>query len=206
MFERFTDRARRSVALAQEHARLMGHQTIHPAHLLIGILEEGDNLAAKILKERFTADMVRKEIFGADVCGVPAIGHLPFVPETKKVLELSLREALQLGHNFIAPEHLLLAILRQGALDKFFKTHPLTLDEARLAVTTTYKRTAFMTVNDVRDREDGSYVTQILLTELRAVEDKIQATEIELRRLNRARSEIYSHLQFDLPTDEERQA
>ena len=116
MFERFTDRARRVVVLAQEEARMLNHNYIGTEHILLGLIHEGEGVAAKGL-----------EALGISLEGVPAqvdeiigqgqqapSGHIPFTPRAKKVLELSLREALQLGHNYIGTEHILLGLIREG--------------------------------------------------------------------------------------------
>src|SRR4051812_17442220 len=116
MFERFTDRARHSVVLAQEEARRLGHTYIGTEHLLLGLLRESDGLAAKALTTLgIGVANVRAEII--DIIGEgsdPPTGHIPFTPRSKKVLELSLREALQLGDNFIGTEHILLGLVREG--------------------------------------------------------------------------------------------
>ena len=114
--ERFTDRARRAIVLAQEEASLLGHDWIGTEHLLLGLLAEGDGVAAKALESlRVSLLAVRsqvEQIVGRRP-GAPA-GHIPFTPRAKKVLELSLREALQLGHNYIGTEHILLGLVREG--------------------------------------------------------------------------------------------
>jgi ATP-dependent Clp protease ATP-binding subunit ClpA len=116
MFERFTDQARRVVVLAQEEARDLGHNYIGTEHILLGLLREGETLAARSLDAlEVTLDTARQrvlEITGRGE-GQPS-GHIPFTPRTKKVLELSLREALQLGDNHIGTEHLLLGLVREG--------------------------------------------------------------------------------------------
>jgi len=116
MFDRFTDRARRVLVLAQEEARLLRHNFIGTEHLLLGLLREGDGVAAKALGELgVRLDDVRelvKETTGPP--GSAPTGSPPFTPRTKKVLELSLREALQLGHNYIGTEHILLGLVREG--------------------------------------------------------------------------------------------
>jgi ATP-dependent Clp protease ATP-binding subunit ClpC len=116
MFERFTDRARRVVILAQEEARMLNHNYVGTEHILLGLIHEGEGIAAKAL-----------EVLGITLVGVreqveqiigrgnePPPGHIPFTPRAKKVLELSLREALQLGHDYIGTEHILLGLLREG--------------------------------------------------------------------------------------------
>jgi prophage maintenance system killer protein len=116
MFQRFTDRARRVVILAQEEARLLRHNYVGTEHLLLGLLHEGEGLAAKALASQgISWGDVRsqvEEIIGSGRS--PVTGHIPFTPRAKKVLGLSLREALALGHQYIGTEHLLLAILREG--------------------------------------------------------------------------------------------
>ena len=116
MFERFTDRARRVVVLAQEEARLLNHNYIGTEHILLGLIHEGEGVAAKALEALgISLEGVRsqvEEIIGQGQTS-PA-GHIPFTPRAKKVLELSLREALQLGHNYIGTEHILLGLIREG--------------------------------------------------------------------------------------------
>ena len=116
MFERFTDRARRVVVLAQEEARLLNHSYIGTEHILLGLIHEGEGVAAKALETLgISLEAVRaqvEEIIGQG--GSSPSGHIPFTPRAKKVLELSLREALQLGHNYIGTEHILLGLIREG--------------------------------------------------------------------------------------------
>jgi ATP-dependent Clp protease ATP-binding subunit ClpC len=116
MFERFTDRARRVVVLAQEEARELGHNYIGTEHILLGLLREDDGLAARALAAMgIGLDAVRREV--RQIIGPgegEQAGHIPFTPRAKKVLELSLREALQLGHNYIGTEHILLGLVREG--------------------------------------------------------------------------------------------
>jgi len=116
MFERFTDRARRSVVLAQEEARSFNHNYIGTEHLLLGLIREGEGLAAAVLKEvGLDIEIVRGELDLRVGRGASQPkGHIPFTPRAKKVLELSLREALKLGHNYIGTEHVLLGVVREG--------------------------------------------------------------------------------------------
>ncbi len=116
MFERFTDRARRVVVLAQEEARLLNHDYIGTEHILLGLIHEQQGVAAKALESLgIRLEAVRSQVEGIIGQGQSApTGHIPFTPRAKKVLELSLREALQLGHNYIGTEHLLLGLLREG--------------------------------------------------------------------------------------------
>jgi ATP-dependent Clp protease ATP-binding subunit ClpC len=116
MFERFTDRARRVVVLAQEEARMLNHNYIGTEHILLGLIHEGDGVAAKALQSLgVSLEGVRQQVEEIIGQGQQApSGHIPFTPRAKKVLELSLREALQLGHNYIGTEHILLGLIREG--------------------------------------------------------------------------------------------
>jgi hypothetical protein len=116
MFERFTDRARRSVVLAQEEARLLNHDYIGTEHILLGVLHEGEGVAGQAMESLgITLEAVRTQVGTFVGPGdTPPSGHIPFTPRAKKVLELSLREALQLGDNFIGTEHILLGLIREG--------------------------------------------------------------------------------------------
>ena len=116
MFERFTDRARRVVVLAQEEARLLNHNYIGTEHILLGLIHEGEGVAARALEGLgINLESVRSQVGEIIGQGSQApTGHIPFTPRAKKVLELSLREALQLGHNYIGTEHILLGLIREG--------------------------------------------------------------------------------------------
>jgi ATP-dependent Clp protease ATP-binding subunit ClpC len=116
VFERFTDRSRKVIVLAQEEARMLGHNYIGTEHILLGLVHEGEGVAARALDSLgISLDSVRREV--QEIIGVgetAATGHIPFTPRAKKVLELALREALQFGHNYIGTEHILLGMIRQG--------------------------------------------------------------------------------------------
>ena len=116
MFERFTDRARRVVVLAQEEARMLNHNYIGTEHILLGLIHEGEGVAAKAMEGMgISLEAVRAQVEEIIGQGQQApSGHIPFTPRAKKVLELSLREALQLGHNYIGTEHILLGLIREG--------------------------------------------------------------------------------------------
>ena len=116
MFERFTDRARRVVVLAQEEARMLNHNYIGTEHILLGLIHEGEGVASKALESLgISLESVREQVQEIIGQGQQApSGHIPFTPRAKKVLELSLREALQLGHNYIGTEHILLGLIREG--------------------------------------------------------------------------------------------
>ena len=117
MFERFTDRARGVIVLAQGEARSLDHDYIGTEHILLALMEEGNGVGAKALEAmQITVETVREQV--EEITGrgqvSPRKGHIPFTPAAKKVLEFSLREALQLGHRYIGTEHILLGLLREG--------------------------------------------------------------------------------------------
>ncbi|MBI4901741.1 MAG: AAA family ATPase, partial [Actinobacteria bacterium] len=116
MFERFTDRARRVVVLAQDEARMLNHNYIGTEHLLLGLIHEGEGVAAKALESLgISLEAVREQVEEIIGQGQQApTGHIPFTPRAKKVLELSLREALQINHTYIGTEHILLGLIREG--------------------------------------------------------------------------------------------
>jgi ATP-dependent Clp protease ATP-binding subunit ClpC len=138
MFERFTDRARRVVVLAQEEARMLKHNYIGTEHILLGLIHEGGGVAALALEHiGISQDAARQrveEIIGHGT--KPPAGHIPFTPRAKKVLELALREALQLGHKYIGTEHLLLGLLREeeGVAAQVLTQLGASLDDVREAV------------------------------------------------------------------------
>ena len=117
MFERFTDRARGVIVLAQGEARSLDHDYIGTEHILLALMEEGNGVGAKALEAmQITMDTVREKV--EEITGrgqvSPRKGHIPFTPAAKKVLEFSLRESLQLGHHYIGTEHILLGLIREG--------------------------------------------------------------------------------------------
>jgi ATP-dependent Clp protease ATP-binding subunit ClpC len=116
MFERFTDRARQVVVLAQEEARMLNHGYIGTEHILLGLIREGEGVAARALESLgISLEAVRQQVEKIIGRGQQApSGHIPFTPRAKKVLELSLREAKALGHNYIGTEHILLGLIREG--------------------------------------------------------------------------------------------
>src|SRR3989442_10051583 len=150
MFERFTDRARRVVVLAEEEARLLNHNFIGTEHILLGLIHEGEGVAAKALESLgISLEAVREKVEETiGPAGTAAAGHIPFTPRAKKVLELSLREALQLGHNYIGTEHLLLGLVREGegVAAQVLGNLGVELDDVRTVVMTT------LSVPQVRQR------------------------------------------------------
>jgi ATP-dependent Clp protease ATP-binding subunit ClpA len=116
VFERFTDRARRVVVLAQDEARMLNHNYIGTEHILLGLIHEGEGIACQALESLgISLSAVRAQVEEIIGHGQAApTGHVPFTPRAKKVLELSLREALQLGHGYIGTEHILLGLVREG--------------------------------------------------------------------------------------------
>ena len=116
MFERFTDRAQRVVVLVQEEARMLNHSYLGTEHLLLGLVREGEDMAARALESLgINLQAVRQQV--QEIIGqgqqAPA-GHIPFTPRAKKVMELARREADDLGHNYVGTEHLLLGLVREG--------------------------------------------------------------------------------------------
>src|SRR5947208_1361579 len=145
MFERFTDRARRVVVLAQEKARMLSHNYIGTEHILLGLIHEGEGVAAKALESLgISLEAVRSQVEEIIGQGQQApSGHIPFTPRAKKVLELSLREALQLGHSYIGTEHMLLGIVREGegVAAQVLERGGVTLDAVRAGVISRLKDT-----------------------------------------------------------------
>jgi ATP-dependent Clp protease ATP-binding subunit ClpC len=138
MFERFTNRARNVVVLSQEEARLLGHNYIGTEHILLGLIRQSDGVAYQALA-RFdmSLDATRDEVKAIIGLGkAKPLGHIPFTPRAKKVLELALREALRLNHNFIGTEHILLGLIREGdgVGAQIMKQHCSDLSEVRAAV------------------------------------------------------------------------
>jgi ATP-dependent Clp protease ATP-binding subunit ClpC len=118
MFERFSDRARRVIVLAQEEARMLDHDYIGTEHILLGLIREGDGVAARALESLgINLDAMRQaveDVIGRGAQPLPETEHIPFTPRSKKVLELALREARQLSSYYIGTEHILLALIREG--------------------------------------------------------------------------------------------
>jgi len=140
MFERFTSEARRAIVLAQEEARRLQHNYIGTEHLLLGLLAEPDAIAARAVA-RFGLDLASGVTDVTEIIGLGQQpmqgGHIPFTPRAKKCLELALREALQLGHDYIGPEHVLLGIVREGegVAARILTKHGGNLGAVRAAVT-----------------------------------------------------------------------
>jgi len=138
MFERFSDRARRVVVLAQDEARELGHAYIGTEHLLLGLIRDGDGIAAQVLTSLGVSfDTVQQRIVEEiGTGGEPPPGHIPFTPRAKKILELALREARRLGHRYIGTEHILLGIVREaeGVAAQVLQQEGLTLGVIRQAV------------------------------------------------------------------------
>jgi ATP-dependent Clp protease ATP-binding subunit ClpA len=134
MFERFTDQARRVVVLAQEEARMIDHNYIGTEHILLGLIHEGESVANRALASQgVTLLSARDQVEKIVGRGKKApSGHIPFTPQAKKVMELSLREALHLGDNHIGPEHILLGLLREGEGVAVQMLPPLCVDLNRL--------------------------------------------------------------------------
>jgi ATP-dependent Clp protease ATP-binding subunit ClpC len=138
LFERFTDRARRVIVLAQEAAKGLGHNYLGTEHILLGVIREGDGIGAQVLNEAgFTSEKALAKITEMVPAGDAVIkGPIPFTPRAKKAIEMALREALQLGHNYIGTEHLLLGLIREGetAASEILASEGIDIDLARKAI------------------------------------------------------------------------
>ena len=168
MFERFTDRARRVIVLAQEEARGLKHNYIGTEHLLLGLIHEGDGVAAKSLEIAGVGlDEARATVIELIGEGEkPVEGHIPFTPRAKRVFELSFREALQLGHNYIGTEHLLLGLLKEGDGVAAQVLHKMNIDTNSIRKAVMSLLQGYQSQNDkesvgtggapVRDRERGN--------------------------------------------------
>ena len=177
LFQRFTDRARRAVTLAQEEARELGHDHIGTEHILLGLLRVPEGVAARALesfgisREAVVAKV--EEIVGRGQ-GSPG-GHIPFTPRSKKVLELALREALQLGHNYIGTEHVLLGLVREGEGVAAKVMVELGADLPRV-------RAQVMELLDDGPRRTAAH-KELVLDELAAVFDENERLHAEVQRL-----------------------
>lgn len=190
MFDRFTDRARKVVVLAQQQAFELKHNYIGTEHILLGLLAEEGGVARTTLTA-LHVDLDKAKDLVREIIGVgndTPIGHLPFTPRAKKVLELALREALQLGHNYVGTEHILLGLLREGegvgaqVLQKF----DITLNQARQAtieILSGYK-------------VESSYEPPLAQTEVPITVQLRNPTDIELVR------KAISNLVFDFVSEE----
>jgi ATP-dependent Clp protease ATP-binding subunit ClpC len=189
MFERFTDRARRVTVLAREEARLLNHSAIGTGHLLLGLVHEGEGVAAQTLASLGISLVgVRSQVEKIIGQGQQApAGHIPFTPRAKKVFELSLREALQLGHNYIGTEHLLLALIREGE-----GTAAKVLTGLDAELTKVRQRVIELLSGYVTGSE--GHVRQLLMRELQALTGQIDSIGKELKRLETARADVVAHL------------
>jgi len=177
VFERFTERARRVVVLAQEEARMLNHNYIGTEHILLGLVREQDGVAAKALNSlNIKLDAVRREVEEIIGQGQAApTGHIPFTPRAKKVLELSLREALQLGHNYIGTEHILLGLIREGEGVASQVLQKLGADLNRVRQTVIQLLSGYTAGREVRtvagEAEMAELATEIAPTAIPAAED-----------------------------------
>jgi ATP-dependent Clp protease ATP-binding subunit ClpC len=183
MFERMTDRARRVIVLAQEEARKLLHNYIGTEHILLGLIHEGEGVAAVALADlKVNLEEIRKEVEGIIGLGQQApSGHIPFTPRAKKIIELALREALQLGHNYIGTEHILLGIIREGegvAAQVLVKSG-LDLNRVRQAV---LKRLADALEESVKKRRAEEGPSGRLLHQLEMLGHRVVANELEAYR------------------------
>jgi ATP-dependent Clp protease ATP-binding subunit ClpC len=163
VFERFTDRARRAVVLAQEEARMLNHDYIGTEHLLLGLASERDGVAGKALASLdISIEAIRRQVDEIVGQGRAApTGHIPFTPRSKKVLELSLREALQLGHNYIGTEHILLGLIREGEGVATQVLHKLGCDLSRVRQTVLELMSGWTEVAESSGGEEIGVTTEV---------------------------------------------
>jgi len=183
MFERFTDRARRTIVIAQEEARRLDHNYIGTEHILLGVLREDQGLASHALQAMgLDLAQLREEIEARAGRGSSApSGHIPFTPQAKKSLELSLRESVQLAAGYIGTEHLLLGLIREseGPGGKVLAAHGVTLDGARDTVVRLLRERGAEGRADVQLKPGGTSLDQIA-TQLQAVLRRLSAIEAKL--------------------------
>ena len=157
MFEKFTDRARRVVVQAQEEARTLNHSYIGTEHILLGLIREGAGVGAKALESLgISLEAVRRQVEETIGRGQHSpSGHIPFTPQAKKVLELSLSEALQLHHSYIGTEHILLGLIREGdgVAAQVLAEHGADLDRVREQVVQLLHEYSIRHAQDNQDKE-----------------------------------------------------
>ncbi len=195
MFERYTDRARRVVSLATEEARDLGSDVVDAGHLILGLIHEGDGIAAQIMKSHgLTLEGVRNELYpGLVVTGPVKAGHIPMTTATKRCFEQALRQALQLGHSFIGTEHLLLGTLKERCNAEFFSQHGIEHTAVRQKVIELVGTDPPTVVESPAPLGPG-HVRNLLLKELASLDSQIDSHTRELDRLNTARADVKAHL------------
>jgi ATP-dependent Clp protease ATP-binding subunit ClpC len=196
MFERFTDRARRAMVLAQEEARQLNHNYIGTEHILLGLIHEGEGVAAQALGLMgISLEAVRSKVEEIINQGQQEPeGHLPYTPRAKKVLELSLRESLQLGHNYIGTEHILLGLIREGEGVASKVLVNLGAELTRVRQEVIQLLSGYEGKESTRSVQK-SHVQQLLTRELQTLEHRIAAVASELVQLQAAHAEVVAHLQ-----------
>ncbi|HLF43105.1 MAG TPA: Clp protease N-terminal domain-containing protein, partial [Acidimicrobiia bacterium] len=208
MFERFTDRARRVVVLAQEEARHLNHNYIGTEHILLGLLNEGEGIAAQAL-ESLDIDLasVRDEVVKIIGQGQQSpSGHIPFTPRAKKVLELSLREALQLGHNYIGTEHILLGLLREeeGLAARVLESLDITVEEVRAQVARIVGQGDEVTTGQIPFTPRAKKVLELALREALSLGHNYIGTEHILLGLVRENEGVAARILLDFDADSEK--
>ncbi len=187
MFERFTERARRVIVLAQTEARMLDHGWIGTEHILLGLLHEGQGVAARALESMgISLDEMRlavEGVIGRGAQPLPESEHIPFTPRSKKVLELSLREARELGHSYIGTEHILLALIHEGdgVAAQVLARAGVDLDRARRRVTELLRGARAEDVPpSLTGPAEGDYLVRRLASfavRLNAIEQRLRAPE-----------------------------
>ncbi len=208
MFERFTERARQVVVLAQEEARILKHNYIGTEHILLGLLREQEGLAARVLEslditvERVRAQVVRIVGSGEEVTS----GPIPFTPRAKKVLELALREALSLGHNYIGTEHILLGLLREeeGLAARVLESLDITVERVRAQVVRIVGSGEEVTSGQIPFTPRAKKVLELALREALSLGHNYIGTEHILLGLVRENEGVAARILLDFDADSEK--
>jgi len=208
MFERFTDRARRVVVLAQEEARGLNHNYIGTEHILLGLIHEGEGVASKALESLgISLEAVREQVQEIIGQGQQApTGHIPFTPRAKKVLELSLREALQLGHNYIGTEHILLGLLREeeGLAARVLESLDITVERVRAQVVRIVGSGEEVTSGQIPFTPRAKKVLELALREALSLGHNYIGTEHILLGLVRENEGVAARILLDFDADSEK--
>ncbi|MGH3109448.1 MAG: Clp protease N-terminal domain-containing protein, partial [Gaiellaceae bacterium] len=208
MFERFTERARQVVVLAQDEARALKHNYIGTEHILLGLLREEEGLAARVLESLdITVEEVRAQV--ARIVGQGdevTTGQIPFTPRAKKVLELALREALSLGHNYIGTEHILLGLLREeeGLAARVLESLDITVEEVRAQVARIVGQGDEVTTGQIPFTPRAKKVLELALREALSLGHNYIGTEHILLGLVRENEGVAARILLDFDADAEK--
>jgi ATP-dependent Clp protease ATP-binding subunit ClpC len=208
LFERFTERARQVVVLAQDEARALKHNYIGTEHILLGLLREEEGLAARVLESLdITVEEVRAQV--ARIVGQGdevTTGQIPFTPRAKKVLELALREALSLGHNYIGTEHILLGLLREeeGLAARVLESLDITVEEVRAQVARIVGQGDEVTTGQIPFTPRAKKVLELALREALSLGHNYIGTEHILLGLVRENEGVAARILLDFDADAEK--